>query len=135
LKGVERFQPVSIGYLAKVINTPVRPLALKKNRHFDVKYQLTNEIINNLKHENEHEIEKSFEKLVNKGKIVQSVKGYPKRYSVRVHKTDKDNSSSESFDDDRLDMDVDEYDEPEVTKSLFEGFIQTKKLHYPTPVV
>src|SRR5271169_830848 len=138
LKGISRFEPVSASYLARVINAPTRPTSLKKERKFNVKYELTNQMILNLKQENENDIEKSMKVLVDKGLIVQSVPGYPKRYSVKPERKVKETEVTENFDDDRLDMEEDEYDteDPELAKTLKEGFVDLKqKINYPKPAV
>src|SRR5271169_4943277 len=130
LKGISRFEPVSANYLARVINAPTRPTSLK--------YELTNQMILNLKQENENDIEKSMKVLVDKGLIVQSVPGYPKRYSVKPERKVKETEVTENFDDDRLDMEEDEYDteDPELAKTLKEGFVDLKqKINYPKPAV
>ena len=140
LTGISRFQPVSVGYLARVLNTPSRPVAIKKDRRFDVKYQLTNEMVSHLKQEKESDIEESIKRLIEKGKIVQSVPGYPKRYSVKVKTPTKFSDLSAKFDDDRLSMYENEYDDvdPEINKSLKEGFVVEqgkKQVTYPKPMM
>jgi hypothetical protein len=139
LKGIDRFQPVSARYLSIVINAPVRPLSLKKVRKYDAKYQLTNELVVGLKHEDENEVEKSINKLVNKHKVIQSVPGYPKRYSV-VESTKKYKTEDTNFDDDRLIMDENEYDDYKDefdSKPLTElkEEIKQNKINYPKMVV
>lgn len=126
LRGVERFGPVSSSYLSRVINAPIRPIAVRKNRHFDSKYQLTNGMVANLKQENEFNIEKSFRKLNEMGKIYQSVPGEPKRYSTKYFMV-KETVVKEKFDDDRFSINDsnEEYtDDPKINQQVKEGFKQ-----------
>jgi hypothetical protein len=138
LVGIGRFQPVSISYLARVINAPTRPQAIRKDRRFDVKYQLTNEMISTLKQEKESDIEASVKRLLEKGKIYQSVPGDPKRYGIKNKVVVKVKDLQSKFDDDRLTMNEHEYDDvaPEVAKTLKEGFVEikNKKVNYPKPI-
>jgi len=125
LSGIQRFEPVSAGYLARVLNVPNRPSVVKKNKSFDQKYVLTNELIAKSKQEKESDVESSFKRLIEKGKIIQSVPGYPKRYSVRMVSFSKMKvSPHKSFDDDRFQLNTNEYEgvDPSVAKSLTDGF-------------
>lgn len=125
LSGVQRFEPVSAGYLARVLNVPHRPAVVKKNKSFDQKYVLTNDLILKSKQEKESDIEESFKRLTEKGKIAQSVPGYPKRYSVRINSFSKMRvSPKKTFDDDRFELETQEYEgvDPSVAKSLTDGF-------------
>ena len=70
LSGIQRFEPVSAGYLARVLNVPNRPSVVKKNKSFDQKYVLTNELIAKSKQEKESDVEASFKRLIEKGKII-----------------------------------------------------------------
>lgn len=138
LNGISRFQPVSTAYLARVINAPSRPVAIRKDRKFDVKYQVSNEMVANLKQEKESDIEASVKRLLEKGKIYQSVPGEPKRYGIKNKVVVKVKDLPSKFDDDRLTMNEHEYDDvaPEVAKTLKEGFVEVKnkQINYPKPI-
>lgn len=125
LSGIQRFEPVSAGYLARVLNVPTRPSVVQKNKSFDRKYVLTNELILKSKQEKEEDVEASMKRLVEKGKIIQSVPGYPKRFSVRIKSFSQMKvSPKKSFDDDRWESESTEYEDvdPSVAKSLTDGF-------------
>jgi hypothetical protein len=136
LSAISRFQPVSIGYLARVMNVPNRPSVVQKNKSFDRKYVLTNELINSSKQEKEEDVEASFNRLIEKKKIVQSVRGFPKRYSVQISYSSKNNSpKNQAFDDDRFEIQSEEYgNDPTIVKSLNEGFKEKPKMSFPKPI-
>ena len=143
LSGISRFEPVSAGYLARVINVPNRPSVVQKNKSFDRKYVLTNELINNSKQEKEEDIEASMKRLIEQKKIIQSVPGYPKRYSVCINNVKKSNSpKNKEFDDDRFETEPEEYsDDPAILEPLTSGFklseteIRQNKLNVLKPLV